>query len=143
MSRLWSVRGISVSCAVRPSVGSHSGRDLSLCACRARQVPVSAFRYLTRMHYKAASGDGVWGEHEMDYILVVRADVDLAPNPNEVKAVDYVSRRELSGFLDRLRAEGVPPTPWFQLISDTWLMRWWENLDSLAQFEDHETIHRL
>ncbi|XP_043217819.1 isopentenyl-diphosphate Delta-isomerase 1-like isoform X1 [Amphibalanus amphitrite] len=108
-----------------------------------KQVPTSAFHYLTRMHYKAASDGGVWGEHEMDYILVVRADVDLAPNPNEVKAVDYVARHELTGFLARLRADGVLPTPWFQLISDTWLMRWWENLDSLAQFEDHQTIHRL
>ena len=95
------------------------------------------------MHYKAPSEGDVWGEHEMDYILVVRADVDLQPNPNEVKAVDYVSHGELSGFLARLRTEGVQPTPWFQLISDTWLTRWWRNLDSLKQFEDHQTIHRL
>ena len=95
------------------------------------------------MHYKAPSDGGVWGEHEMDYILVVRADVDLQPNPNEVKAVDYVSRGELAGFLARLETEGVRPTPWFRLISDTWLTRWWENLDSLGRFEDHQTIHRL
>lgn len=27
--------------------------------------------YLTRIHYKAQS-DGVWGEHEIDYILFVQ-----------------------------------------------------------------------
>lgn len=108
-----------------------------------KQVPASAFHYLTRMHYKSPSDGGVWGEHEMDYILVVRADVDLEPNPNEVKTVDYVSRDELPRFLARLRADGVQPTPWFQLITDTWLMRWWQDLDNLKQFEDHQTIHRL
>lgn len=107
-------------------------------------MPTSAFQYLTRMHYRAPSGtDGVWGEHEMDYILVVRADVRLRPNANEVQAVEYVSRERLAEYLTRQQSAGVPLTPWFQLIVNTWLMRWWENLDRLHQFTDHDTIHRL
>jgi isopentenyl-diphosphate delta-isomerase len=51
-------------------------------------VPASHFQFLTRVHYVAES-DAVWGEHEVDHILFLKppADVVLAPNPNEVRAV--------------------------------------------------------
>ena len=67
-----------------------------------------AFKYLGRIHYCAADdsivnvgndnvtpsatvaanelSDGAWGEHEIDYILFIRAQVDLKPNPEEVSA---------------------------------------------------------
>jgi isopentenyldiphosphate isomerase len=32
------------------------------------------------------TSDGVWGEHEIDYILFVKATVDVFPNPEEVRA---------------------------------------------------------
>lgn len=35
------------------------------------QVTPDEMTYLTRIHYKAQS-DGVWGEHEIDYILFVQ-----------------------------------------------------------------------
>lgn len=31
------------------------------------QVPIDEFQYLTRIHYLAECGDGVWGEHESEY----------------------------------------------------------------------------
>jgi isopentenyl-diphosphate Delta-isomerase len=31
---------------------------------RAEQVPLGDFRFLTRIHYLSASGEGLWGEHE-------------------------------------------------------------------------------
>ena len=34
---------------------------------KAEQVPLDRFRFLTRIHYKAANGDGKWGEHESKY----------------------------------------------------------------------------
>merc|ERR1712225_212652 len=50
----------------------------------AAQVPFEKFKFLTRIHYKAPS-DGKWGEHEIDYILFIKANVDLKPNLNEVQ----------------------------------------------------------
>jgi isopentenyl-diphosphate delta-isomerase len=47
------------------------------------QVAPKKFQYLTRIHY-CDSGDGQWGEHEIDYILVFHGDVTLSPNPDEV-----------------------------------------------------------
>ncbi len=45
-------------------------------------LPASSFKYLTRLHYCAADTqthgpDSPWGEHEVDYILVARAQVGL------------------------------------------------------------------
>jgi isopentenyl-diphosphate Delta-isomerase len=75
------------------------------------QVPISEFKFLTRIHYLSASSEGPWGEHEsmspcfsvvvqcwvilVDYILIIVADVDLAVNPNEVRDTKYVSSEDL------------------------------------------------
>lgn len=53
-------------------------------------------RFLTRLHYCAAdpSNGGKaqqWGEHEVDHILFMRADVDVDANPEEVSAHRWVA----------------------------------------------------
>lgn len=52
------------------------------------------FHYLTRIHY-ADVGDGIWGEHEIDYILFLQKDFDLQPNPSEVSEVRFIKRSEM------------------------------------------------
>lgn len=58
------------------------------------QVPLDQIQFLTRIHYLAPS-DGLWGEHEVDYIFFVRGDVSLHINPNEVKSYKWISKQEL------------------------------------------------
>ncbi|CAH6722396.1 isopentenyl-diphosphate Delta-isomerase [[Candida] jaroonii] len=106
------------------------------------QVIIEDFNFLTRIHYKSASGDEAskWGEHEIDYILILKAsNVDINANLNEVKDYKYVTQDELKEMFTK---EDLVFTPWFKLICQTFLYKWWDNLDSLKQFED-ETIHRL
>lgn len=64
-------------------------------------IQPSDFVYLTRIHYMAGSGstEAVWGEHEVDYILVITKDVTLDVNPNEVSESRYVSQEELTAML--------------------------------------------
>uniref|UniRef100_A0A5F8GLV9 isopentenyl-diphosphate Delta-isomerase n=1 Tax=Monodelphis domestica TaxID=13616 RepID=A0A5F8GLV9_MONDO len=50
--------------------------------------------------YKAQS-DGIWGEHEIDYILFVRKNVMLDPDPNEIKSYCYVTKKELEELLEK------------------------------------------
>ncbi|KAG0170201.1 isopentenyl-diphosphate delta-isomerase idi1 [Apophysomyces sp. BC1034] len=103
------------------------------------QVPLEDFNFLTRIHYLAPS-DGLWGEHEIDYIFFIKADVDFEENPNEVRAVKYVTPDELRAmFADK----SVPMTPWFKLICNTFLFKWWNKLDTIESEKDIETIHRL
>ncbi|KAI5953027.1 IDI1 [Candida theae] len=106
-------------------------------------VPIENFTYLTRIHYKAPSGDerSPWGEHEIDYILILKTknDITLNANHNEVKDYKYVSAEELNQMFED---KTLVFTPWFKLICKTFLFKWWSNLDSLSQFKDDE-IHRL
>lgn len=104
------------------------------------QVPIDKFRFLTRIHYKAPS-DGKWGEHEIDYILFIKANVDLDPNLNEVRDTKYVTQDELkASFKD----PSLKFTPWFKLICESMLFEWWDNLDSgLDKYLNEEEIRRM
>ncbi|CAN8103013.1 unnamed protein product [Discula destructiva] len=104
------------------------------------QVPLEDFHFLTRIHYKAPS-DGKWGEHEIDYILFIKANVDLHPNENEVQDTQYVTA-------DRLKKLFEDPTlkftPWFKLICNSMLFEWWSHLDSgLEAYTNEEQIRRM
>ncbi|KAK6490238.1 isopentenyl-diphosphate Delta-isomerase 1 isoform X1 [Huso huso] len=106
------------------------------------QVLPDELTYLTRIHYKAQS-DGIWGEHEIDYILFVQKEVELNPDPNEIKSHCYVSKEELKEMLNKAKNNEIKITPWFSLIAETFLFKWWDNLQNLKQFMDHGKIHRM
>ena len=83
-------------------------------------------RYLTRLHYCAAdtaSGPpgAQWGEHEVDYILFARADVDLQPNPEEVADTRHVTEAELRAMM--APDSGLAWSPWFRIIARNFLSR--------------------
>ena len=105
------------------------------------EAKVEDITFLTRILY-AAPSSGAWGEHELDYILTLRSDPQLTPDPEEVKAIEWVERRHLQDFIRETESGGGKFTPWFQLISKNLLPTWWENLDKLKEMEDHGTIHR-
>ena len=118
------------------------------------QVPINDFKFLTRIHYLAPS-DGKWGEHEskstttegtiadidiVDYILFIQAKVDLKINPNEVQAAKYVSPDELKELFKQ--KDGLW-TPWFRLICESFLFKWWQDLDNDPEQHKNEKIERL
>ncbi|KAL1862582.1 hypothetical protein VTK73DRAFT_6745 [Phialemonium thermophilum] len=104
------------------------------------QVPLEDFHFLTRIHYKAPS-DGKWGEHEIDYILFIKANVDLNINKNEVQATQYVTPEKLKQlFAD----PSLKFTPWFKLICHSMLFEWWEHLESgLDKYTNEQEIRRM
>ncbi|KAJ3008395.1 isopentenyl-diphosphate delta-isomerase idi1 [Thoreauomyces humboldtii] len=109
---------------------------------RSEEVPLDQLQFLTRIHYLAPS-DGLWGEHEIDYIFIFQGNVTSDPNPNEVQSVRWVSKAELQDIFETADQTGMLLTPWFRLIVENFLYKWWDNLDSLKQFKDVHTIHRL
>lgn len=101
------------------------------------EIDVNAIQYMTRIHYKSV-GDGEWGEHEIDYILLLHKDVTLNPNPNEVSYVRFVPRSEFNSFLSSVKD---PVSPWLQLVVKHRLSVWWDNLSDLTKFRDHKNIN--
>lgn len=101
-----------------------------------RQIRPENMHYLTRIHYKDL-GDGVWGEHEIDYILFLQKDVELNPNPDEISDIKYI---KLADYQKEIEALPGPLTPWFKLILNSRLPVWWKDLAQLKKHEDYKTI---
>ncbi|QDZ21640.1 isopentenyl-diphosphate delta-isomerase [Chloropicon primus] len=118
---------------------------------RAAQVPAEEFKFQTRLHYcakdvsTAEDGSGwSWGEHEMDYILLIKTEepVEVNPNPEEVDDWKYVTPQELRAMMGD---KDLLWSPWFRIIEKEFLHTWWENLDealSTSKFVDNK-IHKL
>ncbi|SCV70412.1 BQ2448_1806 [Microbotryum intermedium] len=82
------------------------------------------FAYLTRIHYYAPS-DEIWAEHEIDYILFLALDPMFEANPNEVSDTKWVSKADLQDFF---KDPASTFTPWFKLIAESFLYKWWDAL---------------
>jgi isopentenyl-diphosphate Delta-isomerase len=116
---------------------------------KSSQVPVSNFNFLTRIHYLAPS-DGTWGEHEIDYILFIEADVTLDINKNEVRDTRWVSPDDLRQMFKDVESKtgkdsALKYTPWFRLICEGMLFEWWEKLaqGKLGDVMDEQEIRRM
>jgi isopentenyl-diphosphate delta-isomerase len=83
----------------------------------------------------------------VDYLLFMVRDVELSPNPEEVADVKYVNRDELKELLKKADAGegGIKLSPWFRLVVDNFLMRWWDHVEqgTLEEAIDMKTIHKL
>mmetsp|Transcript_10895 Transcript_10895/g.16250 ORF Transcript_10895/g.16250 Transcript_10895/m.16250 type:complete len:308 (+) Transcript_10895:1-924(+) len=95
--------------------------------------------FLTRILYKAPS-NGIWGEHEVDYILFAQKDIrdiESKINKNEVGATEWVTQNDLRQILDSRtigETNNVILTPWFRLIVESGLLfNWWDNLEDIMR----------
>ena len=80
----------------------------------------------------------------MDYILLIKTDQTIIPEPNpeEVEDWKYVGPQELK---DMMNDDKLLWSPWFRIIEKEFLHTWWENLDEALttnRFVDNE-IHKL
>lgn len=88
------------------------------------QVSLGDFHFITKMRYSSRM-NASWIEREVDHILLIKADVELSPNPNEVSEVAWVDQTELEQWLvDEDQTKGVI-APWFRciaarLMNDDW-----------------------
>jgi len=110
------------------------------------QLPLDEFKFLTRLHYCAADEEtygpkAEWGEHEIDYILFVKADVDVAPNPEEVDAYEYVNITQLKSMMKS--TSGLLWSPWFRILANHFLEDWWQDIDKTIQTNDHVDLNKI
>jgi isopentenyl-diphosphate delta-isomerase len=138
---------------------------------KSSQVPIDDFKFLTRIHYKAPSDGkwgehegktpgcreashtelcctrvllsqgAILTDRLVDYILFIKADVDLNINPNEVRDSAFVTQDELKAMF---QDKSLKFTPWFKLICETMLFEWWSNLNSgLEKYLGETEIRRM
>ena len=115
----------------------------------AEQIPIEKFKFLTLMHYWAADvvthgKESEWGEHEIDYVLFIQADVDVKVNPEEIDEIRYVTLEELQ---EMMRPDsGLLWSPWFRILTEKFLTHWWRDLNvtlTTDKYVQLDTIHRF
>jgi isopentenyl-diphosphate delta-isomerase len=63
------------------------------------------------------------GEHEIGYLLFVRKNLPVNPDPREGKSYCHMNQEELVELLDRA-AQGQEVTPWLRTILEGFLCKW-------------------
>ncbi|KAJ8293685.1 Isopentenyl-diphosphate Delta-isomerase [Rhodotorula toruloides] len=112
-------------CSVRQAAARELTHELGI----PHTYPLDDFAYLTRIHYYAPS-DKIWAEHEIDYIFFLTLDPKTNINPNEVSDVKWVSKADLEKFF---KDPSSTFTPWFRLIAESFLYKWWDALLALRK----------
>jgi len=112
---------------------------------REGSVAPEELNYVTRIHYKAYSDEGEWGEHEIDYVFFIQKDLEYNPSPNEVDDVKFVTASELQAIFEQAELGKTKVTPWFKYIMDSSGFNWWEKFQAgqLQDCVDTEKIMRF
>ena len=101
--------------------------------------------FMTKMRY-AARMNHEWIEREVDHILVMCADLEINPNPNEVANIMWVNHDEMEAMLLEERPPEQAIAPWFRCIAARIMQpTWWTSFNdqqALAELAD-EQIHDM
>lgn len=112
-------------------------------------ININNFKYLTRIHYCAKDSvtygeNSMWGEHEIDYILLMKVDnsLPLQLNKEEVQDAKWVNQVEFQSMINDPK---LLWSPWFRVIASKHLLDWWNELDitlNTEKFVNHQFIYR-
>ncbi len=89
-------------------------------------IHIGSFEYRCRW-------DENWIEHEIDHVLVVKADVEVVPNPNEIAEVQWVELELLDQIMDGVEWDDRVIAPWFRKIHTLYFM---DNYDEILEYSD-------
>ncbi len=95
-------------------------------------ISTDDFHFITKMMYSARMNHE-WIEREIDHILIIKADVELNINENEVSDVKWVSEEELESMLVSEDLSDGEIAPWFRCIASRIMTEeWWSSQGDLA-----------
>lgn len=91
--------------------------------------------------YCALGDFGTDSSFLVDYILIMKSDVDHIANPNEVQNTKYVTQE---GLKQMFQDNSLTFTPWFKLICNSMLFEWWDHLnEGLDKYKGETEIRRM
>ncbi|HKC04690.1 MAG TPA: isopentenyl-diphosphate Delta-isomerase [Patescibacteria group bacterium] len=71
------------------------------------------FSYKAEMGKDVATGEKVWGEHELDHVFVGTYEGHISPNPAEVDGYEWILTKDLK---KDVREKPGKYSPWFKII---------------------------
>jgi len=96
-------------------------------------VHIGSFEYRCRW-------DEDWIEHEIDHVLLVKADVEVTPNPNEIAEVQWVELELLDQIMDGVESGDMVIAPWFRKIHALFFRDSYDEI--LEHYHDFAYLHR-
>jgi geranylgeranyl diphosphate synthase type I len=74
------------------------------------------FNHIGRFEYRCR-WDDEWVEHEIDHVLIVREDIEVKPNENEIQAIAWLDSEGIEDMISRNgRWSGQLIAPWFESL---------------------------
>ena len=99
------------------------------------------YHHIGRFEY-SCRWDDEWIEHEIDHVLIVRANVELSINKNEIKETKWLNHEEILEMLDGKNewAEMII-APWFRMIWKHFISPHYPNMDDLINSNNEKIIN--
>ena len=101
--------------------------------------------FMTKMRYASRMNEE-WIEREVDHVLVLCADVEINPNPNEVANIMWVDHDAMETMLIEEREPNEAIAPWFRCIAARIMQpSWWKHYndpEALSGLSD-DLIHDM
>ncbi|HIG37694.1 MAG TPA: isopentenyl-diphosphate delta-isomerase [Candidatus Poseidoniales archaeon] len=105
----------------------------------ASKVSEWSFAHIGSFEY-SCRWDANWMEHEVDHVLVVRANANAQPNPNEISELRWLDPGELSEMIDGVgHWQNQSVAPWFKMIWEHFLV---SNHPKIPTSQDVKSIIR-
>lgn len=107
---------------------------------RPDKIKLDELKFMNRLAYRAESDGGLWGESEIDYIFILKKNLELSPNPEEIQDFRYVTREQMQDLLASANRHKIKVTPWVRLLARDFLFKYWDNLDNLNSIAQPKSI---
>ena len=98
------------------------------------------YNHIGRFEY-SCRWDDEWIEHEIDHVLIVRANVELSINENEIKETRWLDHGQIIEMIEgKNEWKDMIVAPWFRMIWQNFIEPHYPDMDSLVNSNNDEII---
>ena len=99
------------------------------------------YSHIGRFEY-SCRWDDEWIEHEIDHVLIVRANVDLSINKNEIKETKWLNHDGIKEMLEgKNEWANMVVAPWFRMIWKHFIKPHYPNMNNLINSNNEKIIN--
>jgi len=99
------------------------------------------YHHIGRFEY-SCRWDDEWIEHEIDHVLIVRADVELSINKNEIKETKWLNHKQIIEMLGgKNEWSNMIIAPWFRMIWKHFISPHYPNMDDLINSNNEKIVN--
>ncbi|MDC3281938.1 isopentenyl-diphosphate delta-isomerase [Euryarchaeota archaeon] len=99
------------------------------------------YHHIGRFEY-SCRWDDEWIEHEIDHVLIVRANVELSINKNEIKETKWLNHKQIIEMLGgKNEWSNMIIAPWFRMIWKHFISPHYPNMDDLINSNNEKIVN--